>query len=107
MKGNDTYNNINRNKELMKEISKIISKYKINQNDVAKLLGIKQARVSNLLDYKKHYDKFSMSKLFEYLDLLGESVNFYSENNSNSKLRITIVNNIRKKREDNLLKLKK
>ena len=104
-KGIPTENSINRSKELMKEISKIISQYKLTQTEIANVLNVSQARVSNLANPDKHFDKFSIDKLFEYLDILGEVISFKSKD-GNKKLTAFVENDVKIKREKHLNKIR-
>lgn len=54
------------------EIIQIIRQRKLTQTDAAKLMGIKQPRVSNIV--RGRLDEISLDSLFEYLHRLGSTV---------------------------------
>lgn len=55
--------------ELLDEVSDLIEKSGLNQNEVAKKLGIKQSKVSMLVN--GHLSEFSTDTLLHYLAILG------------------------------------
>jgi predicted XRE-type DNA-binding protein len=59
---------------LVSEIISIIKKKRITQIEVAKILGVSQPRVSDLMS--GHFYRFSLSKLVDFLDALGKRVSF-------------------------------
>lgn len=60
---------------LMILLEKEIRKLKLTQTQVAKMLGVKPPRVSELM--KGRIDKFSLDLLVLYLSRLGKTVEFH------------------------------
>ena len=63
--------------ELMYEIEKIITKHGWTQQEAAKLLGISQPRVCELL--KSNTEKFTVDMLMKLLNRLGKKVSLTVE----------------------------
>lgn len=55
--------------ELLEEVGDLIEKSGLTQNEVAKKLGIKQSKVSTLIN--GHLSEFSTDTLLHYLAILG------------------------------------
>lgn len=58
--------------ELARKISEIITKRHLNQADAAKLLGVDQPKVSNLMNGR--LSGFSLERLIHFLNILGREV---------------------------------
>ncbi|MEZ4754352.1 MAG: helix-turn-helix transcriptional regulator [Bdellovibrionota bacterium] len=58
--------------QIMSRITDIIESLNLTQNEAAKILGLKQGRVSELMNGK--LDKFSLDHLFTLLNLLGRDI---------------------------------
>lgn len=58
--------------QIASEIWNIFISMKINQTEFAKLLKIRQAKVSRI--FKGHLNEFSLETLINYLKLLGKEV---------------------------------
>lgn len=61
--------------QLMILLEKEIRKLNLTQAQVAKMLGVKPPRISELMN--GHIDKFSLDLLLLYLSRLGKSVTFH------------------------------
>jgi len=66
--------NLEARSALMVILEREIKKLKMSQSEVAKLLGVKPPRVSELLNGK--IDKFSLDLLVVYLARLGKTLEF-------------------------------
>jgi len=58
--------------QLMRQITQIVRERNLTQVEAAKLLGTTQPVVSDLMNYK--LSKFSMERLFTFLEALGYDV---------------------------------
>jgi predicted XRE-type DNA-binding protein len=63
--------------QVLREITMIIKREKLNQTQAARRLGIDQPKVSALLNGK--LSGFSMERLFHFLNRLGQDVNINIE----------------------------
>lgn len=68
------------------EIKRIIKSNRLKQREVAKILDIKQPRVSDLLQLK--IEKFSLDLLVQYLSCLGVSIDFGFDKRNNLKISV-------------------
>lgn len=66
--------NLEARSALMILLEKEIRKLNLSQTEIAKRLGVKPPRISELLNGK--IDKFSLDLLVVYLDRLGKTVEF-------------------------------
>jgi predicted XRE-type DNA-binding protein len=60
--------------DLMIEIEKIINEKEWTQSEVAKILGIAQPRISELIHGK--IERFTVDTLLQYLIILGKKITF-------------------------------
>jgi predicted XRE-type DNA-binding protein len=58
--------------ELARKIGEIITKRHLNQADAAKLLGVDQPKVSNIMNGR--LSGFSLERLIHFLNILGREV---------------------------------
>ena len=58
--------------ELARKIAEIITKRHMNQADAAKLLGVDQPKISNIMNGR--LSGFSLERLIHFLNLLGREV---------------------------------
>ena len=56
--------------KLADDVNKIISKKRLSQAHAAEILGIKQPRVSNLVNFDKNMDLFSIDTLIMFKFIL-------------------------------------
>lgn len=68
--------------ELARKISEIITKRHLNQADAAKLLGVDQPKISNIMNGR--LSGFSMERLIHFLNLLGREVQIIVKQKSRS-----------------------
>jgi len=54
------------------EVNNVLDKRRLSQDKVARLLGIRQPHVSDLVRYR--LDRFSVERLMDFLTLLGKDV---------------------------------
>ncbi|XNJ88737.1 helix-turn-helix domain-containing protein [Vibrio cyclitrophicus] len=80
---------------IMNAIKDVKEQERLKQKEIATLLGIKQPRVSDLLNLK--YKRFSIDILINYLDDFGFIVNFEKvDTNRGKPIKVNIIN-IKKK----------
>lgn len=58
--------------ELARKIAEIITKRHLNQADAAKLLGVDQPKISNIMNGR--LSGFSLERLIHFLNILGREV---------------------------------
>lgn len=58
--------------ELARKIAEIITKRHMNQADAAKLLGVDQPKISNIMNGR--FSGFSLERLIHFLNVLGREV---------------------------------
>ena len=58
--------------QLAVEVNRVLKERKLTQHAVAKVLGIRQPHVSELVRYR--LDRFSVERLMDFLTLLGKDV---------------------------------
>lgn len=73
---------------LTMEIEKIIKKKKLTQTKAAKLLGIKQPKLSELL--KGHFRGYSVTRLMNFLTELGKDVDIVVKDKEHGKARVKV-----------------
>ena len=76
---------------LTMEIGKTIKKKKLTQTKAAKLLGISQPKLSDLL--RGHFRGYSVERLMNFLTELGKDVNIVIKNQENRKGRVKVFSN--------------
>ncbi len=67
--------NLEARSNLMSALKREIEKLNLTQTRVAKILGVKPPRISELMN--GHIDKFSLDLLLLYLSRLGKTVEFH------------------------------
>ena len=88
-----------KNKEIklviMQAIKTLVTQNRLKQREIAKIFGIQQPRVSDLLKLKT--ERFKIELLFGYLKILGYEMNIeFSENlkdNRTIKFKTSIIKN--------------
>lgn len=69
--------------ELARKIAEIITKRHMNQADAAKLLGVDQPKISNIMNGR--LSGFSLERLIHFLNVLGREVQIIVKQKSRSQ----------------------
>ena len=73
------------------EIGKTIKKRKLTQTKAAKILGISQPKLSELL--KGHFRGYSVERLINFLTELGKDVDIVIKDQEHRKARVKVFSN--------------
>jgi predicted XRE-type DNA-binding protein len=75
--------------QLMKRLGQLISETGLSQSAVAKLLGVKQPRIAEIMGMKIEY--FSVDTLLKYLDKMGDQITIVSKRIGSPSQALTLV----------------